>query len=176
MEITTLDHEKFNAVQELSKIHTDIVEGRAALETLKATTEEYLTGREKEAVERIAKILAESRTALDEVAANHEALTKYGAELRGYAELLSALNTDLSSFSALLRERMATADAALEAKLAEIRDATRELKILHSDIIEDRKQLERERRETAEQIRLLKDKREAFARAWSELKAKQLPN
>jgi small-conductance mechanosensitive channel len=169
----TLDHEKFSAVEELSKIHTAIVEGRAALETLKGSTEEYLTGREKEAVERIAKILDESRTALDEVAANHEALTKYGVELRGYANLLSALSKDLTAFALLLRERMASADAALSAKLAEINEAKRDLKAVHADIIEDRKQLAREQMGINEERRLLKDQREAFERAWGELIAKQ---
>ena len=68
------------------------------------------------------------------------------------------------------------ADENLEAKLAEINDAKRALSLIHTNIIDDRKQLERERRETSEQFRLLKDKREAFDRAWAELSVKQSTN
>lgn len=176
MDIIKLQHETFDAVRELTNIHTAIADGRTALESLKASTEDYLTGREKEAIGRIERVLIESRAALDEVGRNHEALTKYSVELRGYTELLRTLNGDLLAFAALLRERMAAADKKLDEKLAEINEATHDLKVIHANIVEDRKQLAREQAQINEERRLLKDQRKAFERAWGELTIKQSTN
>lgn len=169
----SLEKETFEAAEELSGIHLAIADAQSTLAQLNETKELYLTEREQEAVNRIAKALEESREALQEINTNHQELKAYGNELRALAHILKGFLANLVSLSQAFRERMAIADADLEVRRTEIQDVFEQIRTQRELIQEDMATVATDRQKLADEAYLLKDQREAFERAWGELEIKR---
>lgn len=77
-----LDHEKFEGAKILAEIGTKIAAGRAELANLDETKEDFINGREADAISRVNRVLEQSKELLAEC-------TKYQNELVGYRNELS---------------------------------------------------------------------------------------
>lgn len=167
-----LETEKFNTLKELAEIQSNLSLAQAELLNLKATTEEYMVVREKEAEERVIKVLRESRNALEETSKNHQELTGFNRELQAYANELKGLSIDIAALFKDFNVRMKEAEKDLEKHHEIVSEILRKIKTERVQVSEDRKMLERERQKTNEEARLLIDRRGALERAWEELKNK----
>jgi uncharacterized phage infection (PIP) family protein YhgE len=176
MDIKQLDQEKFNTLKELTEIHASISSGKVELIKLKSTTDEYMKLREVEAEERVIKVLKESRTALEETSQNHQELSAYGTELQAYANELKSISLDITDLFKDFNKRMKDAEVSLDTNHKQVTEVLKNIKVERVQVQEDRKMLERERKETYDGTRLLKDRRDALERAWAELDKKLKDN
>jgi chromosome segregation ATPase len=174
--MTTLDQEKFNTAKELADMHANLSDARVEFLKLKESTEEYMVVREHEAEERVAKVLKESREALEETSKNHDELTRFSSELKAYAIEIKGLSTDITTLFKDFGEKMNEADEDIKKNSQIVSDILKKIKIERVQVQEDCKQLERERKEISEGKRLLKDRQESLEKAWGELKRLQINN
>ncbi len=172
-DMETLDQEKFSTVKALAEMQVQISEGGAALLKLKESEKEYLEMREKEVHERVAKVLAESRDALEQITKNHDELSHYGDDLKAQAIDLHTLSTQIVALSQHFREWMELETKKIDKTFMEIAEEKKQLKALSIGIVEDRKQLKREGATIAEEMRLLVDRRGLLERGFAELNRKQ---
>ena len=168
-----LETEKFDTLKELASLQSNLALGRAELKKLKETTEEYMQIREKEAEERVVKVLKKSHEALEATTTNHSELSGYNKELQAYAGEIKGLTTDIIALSKDFNERMDIAEKDMEKNNQLVSDILTGVKIERVNMREDRKQLERERKETSENMRILKDRQETLKRGFEELKKLQ---
>lgn len=160
-----LAQEKFNLVKELAVISTAISEARSTLDNLKKNEEQYLRNRETQVHDRITRVLSESQDALEKTSSNHSELVAYGnelkafsTELKGFADIISTLTQDFGT-------RLAKADEDMNKHFTDVNEVLKQQKIESAKITQDREQLKRERQQTQEGMRLLKDKEEQFLRS-----------
>lgn len=168
-----LEQEKFDTVKELAEVQTNLSLAQAELKNLEDTTEEYMVVREKEAEERILKVLKESRDALDEATNNHKELTGYNSELKAYATELKQLATDITTLFKDFNDRMDQADKDMEAQREHILETSNQAKVLLTSIKANREVLVLEKADIRDQWRLLKDRQQLLKDGFDELKAKQ---
>lgn len=166
----TLTQEKFNTLKELADVQTNVALNRAELLKLKEATEEYMVVREKEAEERVIKVLKQSREALDETTINQRELLTYNQELQAYANELKQSAFDIMALFEDFGRRMKEADEDLKEGHTHVSELLTKIKIERVQVKEDRKQLQAEREEMTQANRLLDDRRKALERAWAELK------
>lgn len=154
----------------LAEVQTSLSEGQAALLNLKETTEEYMVVREKEAEERVKKVLELSREALAEVDKNHDELSKYSEDLKGYAGDLKKLAGGISELFKGFVQAMGEADKDMKEYFEKISGILTQVKSQRIHIEEDRKMLERERQQTNDEARKLILDRGTLERGFAELK------
>lgn len=111
----TLDHEKFQGVQELAAISTKIAAGTAALGTLKAGEETYLAEREQRLVARLKSALVDSSELISAIGENHGALVGYRNDLTGFHDRILSLIQGVDSCMSLISEDSAELDARVTA-------------------------------------------------------------
>lgn len=172
--MTTLDQEKFNTAKELAEISGNLSIARAELKKVQDTTEEYMVGREKEAEERVLKVLKESREALEEVSKNHKDITIFGSETKAYADTLKTIANEIIALFGDFTTRMSKADADMAEHQKIVTEILNLIKVERVQVQEDRKLLAADKKEIEDGFRLLKDRREALDRAWKELERKKL--
>ncbi len=168
MEIT-LKQEEYNTAKALASMQVELAAGRAAILKLEKDKKEYLALRETEVHERVAKVLAESRDALEQITKNHDELSHYGDELKAQATDLNNLSTQIVTLSQHFRAWMDQEGKKIENLFMAIADEKKLLKSVSIGIFEDRKQLERERATIAEEWRLLEDRRGLLERTINRL-------
>lgn len=169
-----LDTEKFNTVKELAEIHVNLSNARVELRKLKETTEEYMVVREREAEERVEKVLKESREALEETSKNHDELSSFSGELKAYAIELKVLSTDITALFQNFGERVKKADEDMVKNQEIVSEVLKKIKIERVQVQEDRKMLVIERKDLADGWRLLKDRQATLERGFEELKKLQV--
>lgn len=174
--MTTLDQEKFDTLKELSEMQQTISLGRAELRKIKEETEAYMVLREKDAEERVIKVLQQSRDALDETTKNHDELSAYSTELKAYATELKSFSLDITDLFKDFNTRMKKAEEDLDKYHEMVSQKLEKIKIERVQVTEDRKLLEGERKEVAKETYLMKDRRAALERAWEELEKKLKDN
>jgi len=172
--MTTLDQEKFNTAKELAEISGNLSTARAELKKLEETTGEYMIGREKEAEERVLKVLRESREALEEVSKNHKEITIFSGETKAYAATLKTIANEIIALFEDFTARMHKADEDMAEHQKALTETLNLIKVERVQVQEDRKLLEADRKDLEDGFRLLKDKRDVLDRAWSELEKKKL--
>lgn len=173
MDIQELDKAKLKSAEDLSAIQLAVAEGRAVLNSLEHTIEQHLVHRDELGYQRVRDALADSKDALAEISKNHDELRDYAAAIRNCFHTLLLFRDQIVAFSTDAKDALGKEDEKLTAKLAEIQTVTTDLRVLHTSITEDRKQLARELANVNEETRALKDKRAALERAWNELTIKQ---
>lgn len=168
-----LEHEQFEGAKELAAIGLRIAEGRALIANLDAEREEYLDGREKEAVERIELVLAQSSELLKEIGANHDELVKYRRELDDYCASLRYFNERVSEGHQAFKEYFDRENAKLDEKLKEVAAQRAQAKKELSQISSDRALLKGQQAQLKDDQRLLDDRRATLERGFAELRAKK---
>lgn len=166
-----LEQEKFNSIKELSEIQTSISEGRGILSTLKADTDKYLELREGMAVERVAKVLSESREALKNTTKNHEELKSYGNELKSFSLSLRGFSNDIVALIQGLRDGTDTVLKTIDQLLWKISEMKGEIKRQGDELEADRKQIAFERNQVDSDWRELRDRQATFLKGVKELQA-----
>lgn len=169
-----LEQEKFDTIKELSEMQSSISEGRATLSQLKVDTESYLKEREEMADLRVAKVLNESREALESTSKNHVELTSYGNELKVYASTLRGFSTDVVALIHGLREGTEKVNKKIDEHLKVISEAKTDILAQRKSIENDRKQLELERNQIDGDWRELRDRQATFLKGVKEITNKDL--
>jgi uncharacterized protein (DUF3084 family) len=164
-----LEQEKFNTVKALAEMQMQIATGTAELKRIERAKDEYMALRSAEGDERVARVLEESRDALEQTTKNHDELSRYGNELKAFASTLKSFSTQIVALSQHFREWMEREDAVLDEKRDALVAEKKEMKILAVNIQEDRKQLKRESDRVADEMRLLEDRRGLLERGFAEL-------
>ncbi len=168
-----LDQEKFSTMKALAEMQTQLAAGRAEVQKLEQTKEAFIEMREEEVRGRVAKVLQESREALEQTTKNHDELSRYGNELKASATILKSFSSQIVALFQDFREWVKGETEVLDGKREEIKGLLTEQKILAAQITGDRKQLAREMQEIDEARRLLADRRGLLERGFAELKRKQ---
>lgn len=165
-----INKEQFDAVKKLSEIQISLSEGLAALKTLKETTEEYMVFREKEAEQRVAKVLKESRDALENISTNYDQLTRFREELKAYAHQIKSGSDIVVTLFKNFRKSMDEADEDMKVHYASIKEVEKQIKIENSLIKTQREELKKDRLKLEDETRLLTDRRDTLDRGFEELK------
>lgn len=173
MEQHILDSEKFNLVKELASIHDNINTGRNALTAIKKETDDYIKEREREAKERVEKVLQASHDALVETRKNHEALSSYRQEVTQFADICKQILVMVSAMNAEFKEKMVEADRIMQERYEDMQLTIRNAKIERTAIEQERTQLRIEKIRIEEETRLLADRRGVLQRGFDELKRLQ---
>lgn len=173
IDMEILDQEKFSTLKALAEMQVRLSEGQAEMKRLEEEKEEYLKMREEEGNERVAKVLAESRDALEQTTKNHDELSHYGDELKAFADSLKSCSDKVVTLCQDFRTWMKGETEKIDEKRAEVSEQVKKMKVLEVEIAEDRKQLVRESARVAEEMRLLEDRRGLLERGFAELKRKQ---
>jgi len=165
-----IEKETFKAIQALSDIQKNLSEGLAMLKTLKETTEEYMVFREKEAEERVAKVLKESCNMLEDISKNYNQLSLYRDELKAYAVTIKNASDVVVVLFENFRSAMDKSDEDMKVHYNSVKETLKDIKIEGSKIDSDRKQLKVEHRRIEDETRLLVDRRGTLERAFEEVK------
>lgn len=170
-----LEQEKFSAIKELSEIQTSISEGRATLSALKTDTDEYLAMREGMAVERVLKVLNESREALENTTKNHAELESYGNELKAFASTLRGFSADLVTLIQNFRNDTVEVNAAIDSNLEAIAAAKEEVGNERKRLADERAKLDLDRIVIDSAWTELRDRQAQFIKSKAEITGKK-PN
>jgi hypothetical protein len=168
----TLEQEQFNSLKQLSEIQIQISEGRVVLQELINKKEEYLKLQEKEVMERVDKVLIQSRQALQATTNNHDELSSYNRDLTAYAGELKGFSNVLSTLNEDLTERMNQSDKDMAKHYESVSEILKRVKVEKSAVEAERRVLNLERAEIRDGWRLLKDRQETLKKGFEELKAK----
>lgn len=174
MEKQILEQEQFSTIKALSTMQGSLSDAKAELIKLKEGKELYLETREKEVYDRITRVLAESREALEQITKNHDELSHYGDDLKAQATDLHLLSTQIVALSQHFRDWMDEETKKLDNGFMALADERMVMRTLSVNIAEDRKQLKHESAKVAEEMRLLIDRRGLLERGFAELKRKQI--
>lgn len=172
MEVTLLDHEKFEGARELASISMKIAQARALISSLDESRAEYLDQREREALERIELAFAKSVDFLRAVGDNHDELVKYRNELTDYCNDLRYFNERVTASHAEFENYFADEQQKLDAKLALMKELQQQTKRDISLVQAERKQIATDRRKLADEERSIANKRELLKRALQTKKPK----
>lgn len=165
-----LEKEKFDTLKELADVQENISNGRAELLKLKETTKEYLVVREKEAEQRVIKVLRESKESLDETTKNHKELSKYNSDLKAYANELKKIASEIITLFKNFNESVDIADKNIKKKQGEVRELINMIKLERVSVQKDRKLLKGEMIEINSAWVLLRDRQETLKKGFLELK------
>lgn len=165
-----IDQETFNATKALSEIQVALSAARAELKSLQETTEDYLKFREDEVNKRIAKVLRESREALDNISKNHEELVLFRDELTAFAASLKNSSSTIVALFENFRKAMDEADLDMQEHYASVNNVLKDIKIERSKVESDRMVLKGEMKKLEDETRLVIDRRQTLERGFKELK------
>lgn len=165
-----INKEQFDAVKKLSEIQISLSEGLAALKTLKENTEEYMVFREKEAEQRVTKVLKESRDALENISINYDQLTRFREELQAYANQIKNGSDIVVTLFKNFRKSIDEADEDMKDHYASIKEVEKQIKIENSLIKVQREEIKKDRLKLEDETRLLADRRGALERGFEELR------
>lgn len=79
-----LDHEQFEGAKVLADIGAKIASGKAALDALERSKDDFLNEREAEAIARVSKALSDSKDIIIEIGTYHSELVGYRNQVEGF--------------------------------------------------------------------------------------------
>ncbi len=168
-----LEHDQFEAAKKLADIGTKIAAGRALLVELEQGKNDFLEGREAEAIKRVADVLAQSKTILSEIG-------NYHSELVGYSNQVNGFYDDLLYLLQSVERWKQEFDADLAAKNKEIDAKIKENKLILEQVQQARALLAGEsegigikRRNLNEQTTKINDEWATLGRAAEEINGKK---
>ncbi len=128
MNTQSLDHEHFEAIKALGEIGVKISAGKAELDNLDRTREEFLEGRAQEAIDRVSQVLEESRGLLNELAGYHSELVGFRNAIDIYVMDVRNLIQSVERWKAQFDETCAQKNKDIDAKLAKNTEILKEIK------------------------------------------------
>lgn len=171
--MTNLDHEQFEGAKVLAEIGTKIATGRATLVELERSKDDFLAGREADAIARVSEVLAQSKELIAEIGNYHDELVGYSREVDAYlADLLYLIQSVERWKEAFDKEN--------SEKLVEINTKIAENKVILDKIQQNRSLLEGEsagivtkRKALREETRKINDEWATLGRAAKEINSKK---
>jgi len=170
MEEQILEENKKVSLSELAKIEVSISESRAELEKLKSEEEEYFNIRESKVKELIDRVLKESKEVFNEIVNHHTELSSFSNRLNDFKEEVIKTSQYVNKESQSLENRTQDADNILNLKLIELDKIKKDIQNNKSQIESDKKEIEILKEKLRIENKILLDKRQAFERAWKDLK------
>lgn len=153
-----LEKENMNSIKALSDVNIKISDAKNLLFKLQEEETEYLVKREEKALEKINKVLNESKDLLDKTHQNYEEIHQFCQVVSGYADFLEEAHEKFKRLLELFNKRNEVWDENAKQQYAEI---ARQKKILEQDaeaigtreikITEAKKEIIREREHLASQ-------------------------
>lgn len=170
MNTQVLEKSKMDAIKELADTSIKISEAKNIIFKLQEDETEYLVLREKKALEKIEKVVRESKELLEQSKSNYEEI--HGL-CRQVSELILFLTTTQSSLADLLREfneRSDLWDIEVKDQLAEIEEVKRKNQIDKTLIENDQKTIKVELKKLENEQIKINDQRETIKRIIERLK------
>ena len=170
METQVINKEKMEALESLGKTNVLIGEAKGILTKLKEEETEYLSTREKKALEQVNKIILESESILKKAFSNYEEIKVFGSDVAEVAAFLSEAYKDFQdlqeSFNQYNKEWQKSIDAT-EARIKVLQDT---LKVDQDQLANDRKWVRKEEKKIGEDKRKIRSDRETLVRGIARLK------
>lgn len=165
-----LEKETFASLKELAEIQQAIARGRAEVQNLKTTTEEYVQTREKEALQRVAQVLQASKDALSEADKNRTTLASFLASASEMVKDLEKLHGAVKSEFAEFDKSTAEVIQVIDQRTEELETETRRLKNWAIQLESEKSGLETEKRKLEKEKILLVDRQGVVQRQIERLK------
>lgn len=146
----TITKEQMDSMKALADVNIKISEAQNLLFKLQETETEYLVEREGKAVERIQKVLEDSKEILSEIDKNYEKVQQFASTITSFSE---TLNKSFDSFVKLLsdfRERSDLWDK-------EVKATEEKIDLEKRDIHTQRIQIENDTKANQQKEKMLKD-------------------
>lgn len=169
-EPTEVTKEELDARQRLAEVNIQISNARVILSQIEAETGDYLTKREKDAIERITKALEASKEVLDLTKSNYEEVNQFANQVSSFASAVLGFYEKLQGVFKLFDERSVEWDAELTKVFESIASQKKTLEQERIQIDLDKEGLARKEKQLeVEQIKI-DDQKGTLARAIQRLK------
>lgn len=170
MNIETLEANKMEAIRELSKISSEVANGKAELSKMKVELQEFLDKREQLEKDRIKKLFEESKELVDSINTNFDIIHNYYNEVRSYSTFLGEFHESLLN---IMEEMNKDSNAFMElVKKEESRVALlkKESEIVLNDIETERKQIKKDKELIKKEHARIDSRQSLLAQSYKELK------
>lgn len=167
-----LDHEQFQGAKELAVIGTQIAAGTAALATLKANEEEYLTERESLLATRLQKALVDSSELIKAIGENHGALVGYRTEVEQFYQKVLSLNEGIMECQSLIEKASEVLEARITKQEQDTSDMRQKNALIKINIDGEREELNTWRERLATTERKINDRSAMLERTLARAKQK----
>lgn len=168
-----LEAEKNKSFKALSEIQMALSDGRVAFEKMKEEQEKYFTLRENEAVERIRAVFDTMKEVFIEINTNADDLNRFKSDLIDFFNKVTDLSKEARAASGNFQAIILNGNEIFDKKVEEISLLKHDLVEERKEIAKDRNLLKEETQKLEEERRAVMDKRNAFERAWKELEDKE---
>ncbi len=172
METTLLDHEQFEGAKVLAEIGSQIAAGRAALVELEANKEDFLEGREQEAIARIDAVLEDSKALLDECGAYHSELVSFRNQINDLVVGVRGLIQSVERWKKEFDSRLDEKQRQIEKKLTDNRFLLKQLRAERALLSGESEAIKGKRDALAQEQRKIDDEWATLTRAASEINGK----
>lgn len=170
MDTQNIDSQKMEALKALSNLNLQLSEARELLFKLEEEETTYLIAREKKAMERIQKVVDDSRSMLNEADQNYEQIKTLAVEIAQFIEGLSQIKGDFQKLIAEFEQRNEEWERQIGKQQDDIFETRKALKIQATALANERKNIEQARNKLADEQRKLEVDRGALKRAIDRLK------
>lgn len=143
---------------------------RAELINLKKEEEEYIRLREDKVKENIANILKESEETFDEIEKNYSELRSVVSRLKDFTENIIKLKNNTTKQSKDLQILIDSSNTLLEEKIKGLKKVKNEVIKEKSKLLAKEKEIEVWNKKLKIEEKAIYDKRDAFERAWKDLR------
>lgn len=157
-------------LKELSLLEIQVSEVRATLENLKKEEENYFNIREDETKKRIDIIFKNSVNIFNQIENNYTELRSYLQRIKDFVSNVRKLKENTLNQSLYLKLQIENGKAILDEKIDILNELQKKLKEQENSIFKSKEELEIQEKELRIEEKAIYDKRDAFERAWKDLK------
>jgi len=165
-----MNNNKEIIVKELIEAQLAINTARAELLSLKKEEEEYIGLREDKVKENIANILKESEETFDEIEKNYTELRSVVSQLKDFIKNIIKLKDNTTKQSKDLQTLIKDNNSLLEEKIERLKKVKNEIIKEKSKLLAKEEEIEIWNKKLKIEEKAIYDKRDAFERAWKDLR------
>lgn len=169
-----LTKENMDATKELAATNMKISEAKNIIFKLQEDETKYLEEREKKALERIDKVLDDSRELLDLAKGNYNEVHEFCKTITTFANFLSEAHTKFGGILESFKERNDEWNKEIDRQNAELAETRKNILIERSLLENEKKNIEKARQEIEKAMIKMKDERATLDRAITRLKEERI--
>lgn len=167
-----LDHEQFEGAKVLADIGAKISAGKAALEALEKSKDDFLNGRESEAIARVSAALDSSKNLIIEIGTYHSELVGYSNQVDGFLADVLYLIQSVQRWKEDFDKENAEKITELDAKIIQNNLILEQIKQNRALLAGESEGIVIKRRNLRDQAAKIKDEWETLERASKEINQK----
>lgn len=174
MELHELEKQKMDTVKALAEMSMQVSQARNLLTKLESEETEYLDIRERKALDRIAKVLADSQELLEQTSKNYAEIENFGHVVSDFAAQVAIAYDQFQSLISDFDERSEEWDKTIKDREKEITEQKKALEIQRVILQNDQKTIEMKKKALANEAKKIEDRRATLARAIKRLKENKI--